>query len=118
MVIHAIIRWFLTVVSALRRGPSFVTAHSRLPKLQRHYWYFFYSLPSITFLIVNLLVVIHDLLSYSLLLFDKVSVIHYQFSVFYKYRCLAGRAVSLVACRIRHPKLAPFLFLPLSLNFL
>lgn len=80
--------------------------------------FFIYSLPSIAFLIVNLLVVIYDLLSFSLLLFDKVSVIHYRFSVFYKYRCLAARAVSLVACRIRHPKLAPFLFLPLSLNFL
>ncbi|KAE8137050.1 hypothetical protein BDV38DRAFT_99927 [Aspergillus pseudotamarii] len=100
----------LTVVSALLRGPSFVTAHSRLPKVL--------LLLSLTILVVNLPVVIHDLLSCSLLLLNKTSVVHYQSSAFYKYRCLAARAVSLVACRIRHPKLAPFLFLPLSLNFL
>ncbi|KAB8258369.1 hypothetical protein BDV32DRAFT_71032 [Aspergillus pseudonomiae] len=112
MVIHAIIRWFLAVVSALRRGPSFVTAHSRLPKTIVFLFLFFtvnhrsdcYP-PSL----------ICDLLSCSLLLLAKAPVNCYQSSVFHKYRCPAARAVSLVACRIRHPKLAPFLFCPSAL---
>lgn len=82
---------------------------------QRLLFFFFYSLPSITILIVILLLVICDLLSCSLLLLAKAPVNYYQSSVFHKYRCLAARAVSLVACRIRHPKLAPFLFCPSAL---